>query len=65
MENKIDIASKHEEYQQMINLLTRNIGIVNKVSRFQVAVSELNANQKKLEALLAVSAKDLTGIEND
>jgi len=65
MENKINIASKLEDYRQMINLLTRNIGIVNKVSRFQVAVSELNSNQKKLEALLAVSAKDLTGIEND
>jgi lipid A disaccharide synthetase len=65
MEHKMDLALKFEEYQRIINLLSGNTEIVNKVSRFQVAVDELKANQKKLEILLAVSAKDLTIIEKD
>jgi len=65
MENIKNLTLKLDSNAQIINLLSRNIEILNKVSKFQVAVDQLNSNQKKLVDLLALLSKDITTIEKN
>ena len=50
---------------QLIDVLSRNIEVWNKVSKFQAAVDQLKSNQKKLLKLNALLCKDLTSIEKE
>lgn len=63
MENMKNLSIKIEGNEQIISLLARNEEIVKMVSKFQVAVEELNAKQKKLEYHHALLGKDLTPVE--
>lgn len=51
MENIKELALRMDGNAQIIGLLSGNSEILNKVSRFEVAVKKLNSNQKKLVEL--------------
>ncbi len=63
MENIRNLTLKMDGNEQIISLLSRNDAIVKMVSKFQVAVEELNSKQKKLEYQHALLGKDLSPIE--
>ena len=63
MENIKDLTLKLEGNAQVINILSNNAEIVNKVSKFQVAVEQLNSNQQKLVELHALLSRDITPVE--
>jgi len=63
MKNMKNLTLKLDGNAQIIGLLSRNIEILNKISKFQVAVEKLNSNQKKLVDLHTLISKDITAIE--
>ncbi len=63
MENIKNLTLKMEGNALLIDLLTKNIEIVNSVSKFQSALEQLNSNQQKLEYLNALLNKDVTSVE--
>jgi|WetSurMetagenome_2_1015567.scaffolds.fasta_scaffold400966_1 hypothetical protein len=65
MENMKDISLKLDENEHLINLLNRNPEILDKVSKFRVAVNRLESNQNKLVDLNSKLGKDTTDAEND
>ena len=60
-----DYNLKLERNAQIIGVLSRNIEVWNKVSKFQSAVDQLESNQKRLLDLNALLCKDLSAIERD
>jgi len=64
MENIEKLKSKLDVNTQIIGVLSKEKEILNKVSRFQLAVDELNANQEKLMDLYALLQKDTSETEN-
>ena len=65
MGNIKDFTSKLDGNAKIISFLSDNAEILNRVSRFQVAVKKLSAIQKKLKALNSKLGKDTTDIEKD
>lgn len=63
MYNIEKLAIKLDDYAQLINLLSKDIEILNKVSRFKAAFKQLTSNQKKLVNLHAILSKDITTTE--
>jgi len=63
MENIENLPLKMERNAQVISVLSRHAEAWSKVSKFQNAVDQLNANQEKLVELQALLNKDITVIE--
>ena len=63
MENIENFALKMNRNAQVMSVLSRNMEIWNKVSKFQNAVDELVLNQKKLDELYSLLKRDITDIE--
>jgi hypothetical protein len=60
-----DLTLKLDRNDKIIDLLSQNIEILNKVSRFQTAVKQLEYYQKKLLDFISRMEKDLTILEKD
>ena len=60
-----DITLKLDRNDKIISLLSQNIEILNKVSRFQTAIKQLEYYQKKLLDLNSKVEKDLSPIEKE
>jgi hypothetical protein len=58
-----DPTLRLEDNAKIIDLLSRNAEILNRVSRFQVAFKQLELNQKKLLVLCSKLVKDITNYE--
>jgi hypothetical protein len=56
-------AEKLDSYAEIISLLSNNNEIPKKISRFQIAVEQLNSNQKNLMELYPLLNKDITSSE--
>lgn len=56
-------AEKLDSYAEINSLLSNNNEIPKKVSRFQIAVEQLNSNQKNLMELYPLLNKDITSSE--
>lgn len=56
-------AEKLDSYAEIISLLSSNNKIPEKISRFQIAVEQLNSNQKNLMELYPLLNKDITSSE--
>ena len=54
---------KLESNERILALLSGNKETVSKITRFQVAIKQFVGNQKKLEVLLSLSGRDISGIE--
>ena len=63
MENIRDFSIKQNSYAQIISLLSKNVAVWNKISKFQQAFDRLVSNQKKAEELLVLFTKDLTTLD--
>jgi hypothetical protein len=63
MENIENFTIKMDRYVQVINVLSRNAEVWNKVSKFQAAVDRLIANQQKMSDLHAFFNKDISTVE--
>jgi len=64
MEKIKDFTSKLDGNAQIINVLSRDVEILNKVSRFQIAADQLNALQKKMVDLNSLLSNDTTTTRN-
>ena len=60
-----DITLKLDRNDKIIDLLSQNIEILSKVSRFQTAIKQLEYYQKKLLDFISRMEKDLTNLEKD
>ena len=57
--------SKLDRNAQIIGVLSGNVEVWNKISKFQSVVDQLESNQKRLLDLNALLCKDLSSIEKD
>jgi len=56
---------KLDSNKQVINVLSKNVTITDKISRFQTALKQLNANQQKLVDLYVLLKKDTNTTEKE
>jgi len=63
MENIENLSLKMDRNAQVISVLSRNVEVWNKVSKFQTAINRLISNQEKLVELQALLNKDISVIE--
>lgn len=63
MEKIENFTLKMDRNVQVLGILSRHAEVWNKVSKFQVAVDQLDTNQKKLVDLQALLSKDISAIE--
>jgi hypothetical protein len=55
-----NLSIKLDGNVKIIELLNKNVETLKKVSRFQIAIDQLNSNQKKMEELHPLLEKDIT-----
>ena len=60
-----NLALKLDGNAQIISVLNKYVEILKKSSRFEIAVEQLNSNQKKLMDLQVLLDKDITNIAKD
>jgi hypothetical protein len=58
-----NLSVKLDGITEIIDLLNRNVETLKKVSRFQIAIDQLNSSQKKMEELHPMVEKDTTTSE--
>jgi hypothetical protein len=63
MESIKNYSGALDRYADIINILSSSEESLKKVSRFQIAVEQLNSNQNKLMELFPLLNKDITSVE--
>ena len=57
-----NLNAKLDSNTQIISLITKDLEVLNKISRFQIAFKQLNSKQKNLNELNALLSKDISSI---